>query len=144
MKTVLYKVDNPGKISLDIDARSENAALLIVTPSKYRTICNGIDFQEFVWGNERASLWIVHGNKVKCFVGRYVLLPFLNNTFYVSSKNEYTLPETLLEMIDYIKETIEKLARSTRFRKFFVLISDKNTIQDNIIYIKTSEGASRV
>lgn len=138
MKNIIYKIDKPGKIVINKVSYNENTVLVTITPSKYRVICNGIDFQEFVWGGERISLWIVDREQIKCYVDKYVLQPIIENIYYVSRKDTYSIPDTILNKLSYVKEIIQELEKDTGFEKFFIMPSDKDLIQDNFIYVKSS------
>lgn len=136
MKNIIYKIDKPGKIVINKVSDNENTVLVTITPSKYRVICNGIDFQEFVWGGERISLWIVNGEQIRCYIDKYVLQPIIENVYYVSKEDTYSIPDILLDKLSHVKEIIEKLRKKARFEKFFIMLGNKDLIQDNFIYVK--------
>ncbi len=108
-------------------------AILFITRHNVRVICNGADFQEFVWGADRYTLWIPCGNVMKCVIGKYLLEKISDEIILVRKDKARVNIHEIPRIIDEIKRG---KPRTCQYTYFFIIPSNTHKIVNNLVFIR--------
>jgi hypothetical protein len=108
-------------------------AILFITRHNIRIICSGRDFQEFVWGADRYTLWIPCNNVMKCIVGKY-FLEKINDEIILVRKDKINI--NVNEIYSIISEIRENKSETCKYSYFFIIPSDTYKVIGNLVFVK--------
>jgi hypothetical protein len=111
-------------------------AILFITKPDLRIICDGIDFQEFVWGADRYTLWIPCDNVMKCIIGKY-FLEKIDNEIILVQRDKINVNIDINEIHKIISEIRRSRSKTCKYMYFFIIPSDTYKVIGNFIFIKT-------
>ncbi|OYT40546.1 MAG: hypothetical protein B6U89_01690 [Desulfurococcales archaeon ex4484_58] len=115
----------------EVEVFHEKEYFLFATKPNVRTICSGVEYQDFIWGSKRYTLWVLPRGKVKClFLDNVYYIPIRKDIIIVSTRDHITYTREINDIVGYW----EYLRPLIPYNPNILFLLDSETLDEKINY----------